>query len=156
MKLCGFVLSAKLTLALVIALILSSGAIWSGAGWIRDYKADALRDECNQLDYAVRRYGQNHQAVDTSSEHMDADGKLWYNMVQTYPASQAKLSELYDLGYLRSAVKMEDFKLKSGAAGVAKDDSVTFYRVNSDKTKYRIEVTLPNGKTYVTPGSSSF
>ena len=145
MKLCGFVLSARLVLALVIAFI-SSGAIWSGAGWVRDYKSDALRDECNQLDYAVRRYGQNHLAVDTSSQHTDADGNLRYKMVQTYPASQAKLSELHDLGYLLPAVKLDDFK----------SNSATFYKVNSDKTKYRIEVTLPNGKTYVTPGSSSF
>ena len=155
MKASGFVLPTGLALALVIGFI-GSGAIWAGAGWIRDYRSDALRDECNQLDYAVRRYGQNHLAVDTSSEHMDADGRFRYNMVQTYPASQSKLSELHDLGYLLSAVKLEDFQLKAGTTGVVADKTVTFYKVNSARTKYRIEVMLPNGKTYVTPGSSSF
>ena len=124
--------------------------------WIRDYQSDALRDECNQLDYAVRRYGQNHLTADISSQHTDEDGTFRYNMVQTYPASQAKLSDLHELGYLLPAVKLDDFQRKASASGVAKDNSVTFYRVNSDATKYRIEVTLPNGKTYVTPGSSSF
>ena len=146
MKLCGFALSARIVLALVIAFIFS-GAAWLGVGWVRDYKSDVLRDECNQLDYAVRRYGQSHLAVDTTSQHTDADGNLRYNMVQTYPDSQAKLSELHDLGYLLPAVKLDDFK---------SSNSVTFYKVNSDKTKYRIEVTLPNEKNYVTPGSSSF
>ena len=146
MKLCGFALSARIVLALVIAFIFS-GAAWLGVGWVRDYKSDVLRDECNQLDYAVRRYGQSHLAVDTTSQHTDADGNLRYNMVQTYPESQAKLSELHDLGYLLPAVKLDDFK---------SSNSVTFYKVNSDKTKYRIEVTLPNEKNYVTPGSSSF
>ena len=155
MKTCGFVMPTGLALALAIGFV-ASGAIWAGVGWIRDCKSDALRDECNHLDYAVRRYGQNHLAVDLPREHTDTDGNLRYDMVQTYPGSQAKLSELHDLGYLLPAVKLDDFKLKASASGVVKDNSVIFYKVSSDKTKYRIEVTLPNGKTYVTPGSSTF
>ncbi len=155
MKASGFVLPTGLALALAIGFI-GSGAIWAGAGWIRDYRSDVLRDECDQLDYAVRRYGQNHLAADTSSEYTDLNGRLRYNKVQTYPASQASLSELHDLGYLLPAVKLEDFQLKAGTTGVVTDKTVIFYKVNSARTLYRIEVTLPNGKTYTTPGSSSF
>lgn len=147
MKMRGFIPPAGLALALVIAFCGGGAIVWSGLGWIRDYQSDALRDKCNYLDYAVRRYGQSHLAVDTSSEHTDAKGTWRYNMIQTYPASQAKLSELYDLGYLGPEIKLEDLQ---------SEGSATFYTVNSDLTQYRIEVVLPNGKKYVTPGSSSF
>ena len=72
MKMRGFIPPAGLALALVIAFCGSGAIVWSGLGWIRDYQSDALRDKCNYLDYAVRRYGQSHLTVDTSSEHTDA------------------------------------------------------------------------------------
>ena len=147
MKILGFVPPAGLALVLVMMLVGGGAIVWTGIGWIRDFRSDALRDKCNHLEFAVRRYGQAHLAVDTSSEHTDAEETWRYNMMQTYPSSQAKLSELYDLGYLTPSIKLEDFQ---------SEGSAVFYTVNTDQTKYRIEVMLPNGKKYVTPGSSSF
>jgi len=147
MKILGFVPPAGLALVLVMMLVGGGAIVWAGIGWIRDFRSDALRDKCNHLEFAVRRYGQAHLAVDTSSEHTDAEETWRYSMMQTYPSSQAKLSELYDLGYLAPSIKLEDFQ---------SEGSATFYTVNNDQTKYKIEVTLPNGKKYVTPGSSSF
>ena len=147
MKIRGFVPPAGLALVLVMMLVGGGAIVWAGVGWIRDCRSDTLRDKCNYLEYVVRRYGQSHLAVDTSSEHTDAEETWRYNMMQTYPSSQAKLSELYDLGYLTPSIKLEDFQ---------SEGSATFYTVNTDQTMYRIEVTLPNGKKYVTPGSSSF
>ena len=147
MKILGFVPPAGLALVLVMMLVGGGAIVWAGIGWIRDFRSDALRDKCNHLEFAVRRYGQAHLAVDTSSEHTDAEETWRYNMMQTYPSSQAKLSELYDLGYLTPSIKLEDFQ---------SEGSAVFYTVNTDQTKYRIEVMLPNGKKYVTPGSSSF
>ncbi len=150
MKLKGLALTVDMGITLVLLMLLFAGGItWAGIGWIKDFRSDALRDECNQLEFAVRRYGQNHLTADVSSEYYDDDGKLHYNMVQTYPDSQDNLFEtLHTLGYLVPDVKVSDFQISSAGA--------VFYRVNETRTKYRIEVTLPNGKTYVTPGSSSF
>ena len=157
MKYKGFAFTLEMGLVLsMVTILLVGGMAVAGVGWYKNYQSDALRDKCNQLDYAVRRYGQNHLAVDTSSEHYDSKGKLHYNMVQTYPASQAKLADLHTLGYLHSSLKIEDFQWKSTSNGVVKDKAVTFYTVNSAKTKYKIEVILPNGTKYVTPGSQSF
>lgn len=143
------------TLAMA-AIFLAGSGILAGIGWLRSFQSDALRDACNQLDYAVRRYGQNHLAVDTSSMRLDSEDILRYRLHHAYPPSQTNLSELHDLGYLLPAVKLKDFQLKAVGADVIQDNSVIFYETNSDNTKYRIEVILPNGKTYVTPGSSSF
>ena len=157
MKYKGFALTLELGLMLSFVTILLVGAIsFTGIGWYRNYQSDALKDKCNQLEYAVRRYGQNHLLVDKASEHYDSDENFRYNMVQTYPESQAKLADLYTLGYLHFQLKIEDFQYKATPTGFIQDSSVTFYRTNSTKTKYRIEVILPNGTKYVTPGSSSF
>lgn len=157
MKCKGFALTLELGLMLaIVTILLASGMSLAGIGWYRNYQSDALRDKCNQLEYAVRRYGQNHLAVDTSSQHYDPDGVLRYRMVQTYPASQAELADLHDLGYLHAQLTLSDFQWKATADGVVQDTAMTFYKVDSTKTKYRIEVILPNGTKYVTPGSSSF
>ena len=158
MKYKGFALTLEMSLMLIIVTILLTGGIsLAGIGWYRNHQSDALKDKCNQLEYAVRRYGQNHLMVDKTSEHYDTDKNFRYNMVQTYPASQAKLADLYTLGYLQSQLKIEDFQWKAAAdGGVIQDKAIVFYKVNDTNTKYRIEVTLPNGEKYVTPGSSSF
>ena len=156
MKLKGFALTLEMGLVLaMVTVIFVGGMAIAGVGWYRNYQSEMLRDKCNQLDYAVRRYGQTHEIVITSSESYDSDGKLHYNMMQTYPSSQSALSDLHKLGYLQSNLKISDFQWKSTASGVVQDNSVVFYRVNSNYTQYRIEVVLPNGTTYVTPGSSS-
>lgn len=156
MKLKGmaFTLELGIAIAMVTVLVVGGMAV-AGVGWYRNFQSDALRDKCNQLDYAVRRYGQTHEIVNTSSERYDSEGKLHYNMMQTYPASQARLADLHTLGYLHSELKISDFQLKVSSGAVVTDNSVVFYRVNSNATKYRIEVTLPNGTKYVTPGSST-
>ena len=157
MKLRGFALTLELAVLLMLMTILIGGGIsFATISWYKNYQSDILRDKCNQLEYAVRRYGQNHEIVDVSSESYDAEGKLHYNMLQSYPTSQSGLSVLHTLGFLQSGIKISDFQLKSTSNGVKQDNSVVFYRVNSNYTKYRIEVMLPNGSKYVTPGSSSF
>ena len=143
-----------LVLAMMTVLFVGGMSI-AGVGWYKNYQSDMLRDKCNQLDFAVRRYGQNHLSVNTSSESYDSDGKLHYNKVQTYPASQVKLADLHALGYLHPQLKITDFQWKVSGNTVVQDSSVVFYRVNSSCTKYRIEVVLPNGTKYVTPGSST-
>ena len=157
MKYKGFALTLEIALSLVVIIILLSGALsLAGIGWYRNYQSDAFRDKCNQLDYAVRRYGQNHLLVDKASEHYDADENFRYHMVQTYPASQAKLADLHTPGYLHFQLKIEDLQWRPTAdGGVIQDSNITFYKTKNTRTKYRIEVILPNGKKYVTPGSSS-
>ncbi len=157
MKLKGLAITLELAVTLVIlSIVLFSGIAWAGLGWLRNYQSDMLRDKCNQLDYALRRYGQNHLITDVASEHFDEDGNFFYSMLQTYPSSQTNLSELHTLGYLHHELKLEEFQTKLTSIGVEKDTSVTFYTVNDDCTKYKVEVMLPNGKKYITPGSSSF
>ena len=157
MKFKGLALTLDMAIALSIATIMfAGGAVWAGIGWVKDYRSDLLRDECNQLEYALHRYGQNHLTVDLTSEHTDSFGKILYNKIHTYPESQEKLDELHKLGYLHSSVEFTDFQWSKSDDIAIRDSSVVFYTVNTDRTKYRIEVTLPNGTTYVTPGSSSF
>lgn len=155
MKRKGFILTMDMAVAVAMgAFLLLGGTTWAGIGWIRDFRSDLLREECNLLENAVRRYGQNHLAGENG--HLDAKGAYYYTKKQTYPASQKELSKLHDLGYLPGAVKFENFQWRAAGTGAVKDTSVTFYKANSDSTKYRIEVVLPNGSAYVTPGSSSF
>ena len=156
MKLKGLALTLEMGLVLaMVTVLLVGGMAVAGVGWYRNFQSDALRDKCNQLDYAVRRYGQTHTVVDTASESYDSEGKLHYNRMQSYPPSQARLADLHTLGYLHSELKISDFQWKVSSGAVVKDNSIVFYRVNSNATKYRIEVTLPNGTKYVTPGSSA-
>ena len=157
MKYKGVAFSLNMGLALaMVTILLVGGMSLAGVGFYKNYQSDLLRDKCNQLDYAVRRYGQAHLAVDTSSENYDDEGKLHYNMLPTYPAFQAKLADLHSFGYLSTELKISDFQWRSTYNGAVQDTSVIFYRANSNCTAYRIEVMLPNGKKYVTPGSSSF
>ncbi len=151
----AFTLEMAVVLSIVTVLFVGGMAI-AGIGWYRNHQSDLLRDKCNQLEYAVRRYGQSHLAVDTSTEHFDDDGNFFYSMIQTYPASQSDLTDLYTLGYLNSELKIEDFQIKVTTGIVSIDNTITFYTANEDKTKYKIEVILPNGTKYITPYSSSF
>lgn len=146
----------ELAVALVmITVIFGAGVALAGVGWYKNMQSDALRDKCNQLEYALQRYGQAHEVVDTSSESYDSEGKLHYNMIRTYPTSQANLSILHDLGFLHRSLKISDFQWTASGNSVIQDSSVVFYKVSNDYTKYKIEVTLPNGKKYTTPGSSN-
>ena len=93
MKIRGFVPPAGLALVLVMMLVGGGAIVWAGVGWIRDCRSDALRDKCNYLEYVVRRYGQSHLAVDTSSEHTDAEETWRYNMMHGW-SSRRTLSVL--------------------------------------------------------------
>lgn len=150
LKLRGMVLSLHLAAAVCIAIVMLGGLGWAGAGWIRSLETDHLKSECDQLDYALFLYGKSHLDVKQGSLHFDEDNRLQYSKAWTYPASQSALSELHDKGYLSQDVKFEDFQRKSDGS---KGGSGTFYTVNSDHTKHKIEVILPSGKKYKTPGS---
>lgn len=106
MKILGFVPPAGLALVLVMMLVGGGAIVWAGIGWIRDFRSDALRDKCNHLEFAVRRYGQAHLAVDTFSEHTDAKETWRYNMMHGW-SSRRTLSILQFLSISYYCLEIE-------------------------------------------------
>lgn len=126
----------SITVALVVVFIgmLAGSALWN-VSIIHNAKADELRAECSAIDRSLEIWSKSHRAIKEETIRYQEDGHVYYEKERVYPAS---LEELRELGYVWRGMDGSSFR----------------YNTQGNETGYHLEVELPMGATYVSPGSS--
>lgn len=126
----------SIAVALVVVFIgILAGSVLFNVSIIHNVKADQLRAECSMIDRSLEMWSKSHRAIKKETIQYPADGRVSYEKKRVYPAS---LEELKELGYVWRGM----------------DGSIFRYSTEGSDTGYHLEVDLPMGVTYVSPGST--
>lgn len=130
-------LSLSVILSVMMVLIVMVGLSVAGVNIVRGVKTDKLKAECDVIDHALETWASAHKRVVEASIHQDEEGRTYYGMERQYPETLEQLGELQVYGYIPRSIDKSGFR----------------YATRDHATRYRLEVNLPDGSVYVSPGS---
>lgn len=107
---------------------------------IKNYRTEQLKETAAILDKALEAYSRAHIGVKAGSPDLSS-GKLTYDKTRLYPENLEELIRVRsEQGYLSENINLDDFSYETETDS---DDVMT----------YKLEVTLPDGSVYLSPGS---
>lgn len=142
MKQKGFI-TVNIMIAVLILVIAISGAGYAGSRIVDNYRADSLVRQCNAIDNALLMYAKAHRQVAPENvrfqEQSGGSKYLFYTTGKIYPRNLNELGTVRDeQGYFSQEIDLSQFTYQTQTKA---DGSMT----------YTLEVTMPNGNTYVSP-----
>lgn len=137
MKKKGYIAFSML-LVYVFLLMAFSAGIYGGNLFVSNMKVENLVTQCNVIDTSLEVWSKSHTAVDVASVTYENE-KTHFNKKRLYPEDLTELGIIQNMGYFsRSTIDLSQFK----------------YSTLDDGTSYVLEVTLPNGAVFQSPGSN--
>lgn len=150
-KKAGLLYSVQMVFVMIMVMIIFSGGVYLGSQTVDNYRRDMLIEQSKAIDHALQMYAKAHLAVDTSTCVInDEKTKLKYTKTRIYPNNLQELGVIRDnFGYLSRHLKFQSL------------DNVNYdlFRYSVQKSDdgnmtYQLEVKLPNGYNYTSPGSN--
>lgn len=123
-------------------LMMFSGGMTAGYHIINNYKSDSLQRQCEAIDRSLQMYSKMHKAVLLNSISFDDEkNRLKYYHIRIYPDTLEELGTIQDeQGYFSQDIDLTQF-------------TYTVSKNSDGSMTYRLGVTLPNGKFYISPQS---
>ena len=139
-KIHGYTLLSTI-IYVAMMIMMFSGGIAAGYQVVNNYRADTLMRQCEILDRSLQLYSKMHKAVLVNSVTIDEENRLRYYHTRIYPHSLEELGVIQDeQGYFSQDIDLSKF-------------TYTVTTNEDGSMRYRLGVTLPNGKFYTSPQS---
>ena len=144
MKLSGFITAYMLIGLIAFSVFLVETS--SLYPMIQNMRTEKLMRECDALDTALLFYARAHRAIIPSTirykKKVDGDEYLYCECSPIYPKTLYELGQIRDeQAYFSDHIDLSKFRYST--------------KVEADgRMKYKLEVTLPNGHSYISPQST--
>lgn len=135
------ILLYQLVLVLLITLIVFGIGVTTGNNVMKNVRTDNLRSQCNIIDRSLEAYAKSHRGVTTTSVTYNSEGKVSYTQNRQYPENLTELGEIQDKGYFSTSIDLTKF-------------TYSMAQVSDGTMVYKLEVHLPDGTVYTSPGSN--
>lgn len=148
-KLKGAYLVIKLLLAFILIGFSAVAGVYSGSDVIDSYKASLIQQEAESLDHALKQYSKSHTTSYPTGK-IDDRGVPITRTYGIYPEFD-ELEHQVRYGYISSllAPRLKDW----GSHGSDSRSGDFYYETSADRRAYLLQVQLPNGYVYTSPGS---
>lgn len=148
----GIAFSLEMVFNLIVIGLVFGGGLYLGMQTVENCRRELLIEQAKAIDHALDRFAKAHIGVDGTTVTLNKEKmKLNYDKMRYYPETLQELGVIRDdFGYLSKHLK---FKLLDTTVHY----DVFQYSVNKEangKMTYQLEVLLPDGYIYTSPGSN--
>lgn len=136
MKKKGYIAFSTLLIYVLFIMAFSTG-VYGGGLFVTNMRVTNLVTQCSVIDSSLEGWSKSHTGVDVASITYEND-KTHFTKKRLYPETLSELGIIQNMGYFsRSTIDLSQFR----------------YITLDDGTSYVLEVNLPNGSVFQSPGS---